>query len=51
MNKDIAIKNGKLVELNMYCDCFLEQINFEDGLMQTNVYIVIKIISKSLMKN
>ena len=32
-----------------YCDCFLEYTNFKDDL--TNVYVVTRIIIKSLMKS
>ena len=32
-----------------YCDCFLEYTNFKDDL--TNVYVVTRIITKSLMKS
>ena len=32
-------------------NCFLEYTNFKDDLLNTYVYIVTKIINKSLMKN
>ena len=33
-----------------YCDCFLECTNFKEDLYNLNVYVVTKIINKSLMK-
>ena len=32
-----------------YCDCFLEYTNLKDDLMDIDVYVVTKIINKSLM--
>ena len=34
-----------------YCNCFLEYENVKDNLININVYLVIKIIQGSLMKN
>ena len=33
-----------------HCKCFLEYTNFKDNLIDTNVYVVTRIIKKSLIK-
>ena len=35
----------------IYCDCFLEYINFKDDLIEHKVYTVTKVNNTSLMKS
>ena len=52
VNTEMKIKNVKLVELNIIiATSFFEYKNLKDDLINTNVYVVRKIISKNLIKS